>query len=188
LVKKREILKQRKLDAALAQENRSQSAENSAVKSFGLSLTGSQPKSLFSHLGPSSLGGSSLAQSNNLCASQNRAKIKAAAVLSARNLKTPEDKKKDILSRVNKSMVPEQQKNQKKNPEEENKVFMGKKMSKIDAKGKNIFLKKIKEIFFANNDLKIRHKKRFFARKIGPIESEFFEFIFEGFKFIFGQS
>lgn len=116
LVKKREILKQRKLEAALKQTNNS----SPTTKGLGnLTLTGAAPKGLFSHL----------AQSNSASSSKDRAKLRAAALFNA--AKSPDTKKLAILKKVSTNCDISGPKAKEK---VEEKLFMGQKTSSINTK------------------------------------------------------
>jgi len=80
---------------------------------------------------------SHLAQSNDSGSSKNRAKIRAAAVLAGRKNISPDDKKKQILARVENNVTRTQiSPGSKKSPKiAEKKEFMGKSLGKIDIKG-----------------------------------------------------
>ena len=114
-------MKQRKLEAALAQEKRNNSVSSNDKP--GLVLTGTPGKSMFSHL----------AQSNEVKMTKERAKIKAAAILKAQMTKSPDEKKKQILARVQSNIVKNKGNNQAEN--EKQKEFMGKKLGQLDVKG-----------------------------------------------------
>ena len=121
LAQKRQAMKQRKLEAALAQEKRNNSVSSNDKP--GLVLTGTPGKSMFSHL----------AQSNEVKMTKERAKIKAAAILKAQMTKSPDEKKKQILARVQSNIVKNKGNSQAEN--EKQKEFMGKKLGQLDVKG-----------------------------------------------------
>ena len=110
------------MKAALAQEKRNNSGN--APDRPGLVLTGAPGKSMFSHL----------AQSNETKMTKERAKAKAAAVLKAQIGKSPDDKKKQILARVQSNIMRNTGKEEKEKAKP--KEFMGQKLGELNVKGR----------------------------------------------------
>ena len=133
LALKRQKLKERKLAAAKAQEERNSSSGStsngtSGKRDHGLILAGAPPKSMFSHL----------ALSNSAGASKDRAKIRAAAVLAAQKSRSPDEKKKAILAKIANNVS---KTNPTKSPTRKNQTFLGKSLEKVNVKGVTLNLK-----------------------------------------------
>ena len=120
LVHKRELIKKKKLEAAMNQEAKMKN--DPFYKQDKLIISGGPPKSLFQKLGGNT-GGSN---------SNQKAKLKAALLLQKSG--SPKSKKDKILERVDSNL---KTKKERKEIEENKKTsFMGKTMKNVDAKGK----------------------------------------------------